>query len=150
MDNHKLADLYEVYTSETTHDTYRFGIQQRKHVESQISPLKNLSSLSGAAMDQLREIKPGNEAVQFLDGCQTGQSETDGPKLCTADRCNGDDRTHALGIAKPQIEEKPAKHKWLISAIVLLSPNGKQVMLYLPLYFKQDLTKVALVDSGAI
>ena len=127
---------------------------QKNDKQSQTSPIKETSSqVSGSSTEPILGDQTGITSVQCPKDSEKQQNEIQRNEIDMTTYDNGDDNMSPPVITISRIEERLVKdditnelYMPLSSTIVL---KRKKEMLYVPLDFKNGLTKDALVDSGA-
>ena len=139
-------------TKETHKDTHTS--KQKIEVEAQTSPIKETSSqVSGSDTEPLLENQTRSIPVQCPNDSKKQQNEIQRDEKDLTAYGIRDDNISPPEVTTSQIEEQLGRdditnelYMPLSSTIVL---KRKKEVLYVPLGFKNGLTKDALVDSGA-
>ena len=153
QENH-VPNIYQNLTNETHKITHMPEPKQRTDVESQTLPKKETSSQVSVSST---EPLPGNQTrsalVPSLNDSRKPSSEIQRNEIDMMTCDNRDDNISPPVITISQIEERLVRDETtnefympLSSTIVL---KRKKEMLYVPLDFKNGLTKDAIDDSGA-
>ena len=128
--------------------------KQRSHVESQMSPMEEISSqVSVSSTEQLLGNRTRSTLVQSHNDSNKRQSEIQQHERNILANDNGDDNIFLAKITTSQIEEQLVRDDITNELYIPLSSTivlkRKKEMLYIFLDFKNGLTIDALVDSRA-
>ena len=147
-------NIHETLTKEARKKTRMPKCEQRNDVESQPSPMNEISSeLSVSSTEPLQENQTRSTLVQSLNDSKKPKSGIQRHEMNITAKDHGDDNVFPPKITNSQIEEQLVRvditnqlYMTLSSTIVL---KRKKEMLYVPLDFENGLTIDALVDSAA-